>query len=346
MFDQIAYGIWTILSLYVAVNFIRSIRIVPNRQAYIVERLGRYHSTWGPGFHFGIPFIDKVAFIQDLKEEAIEVPPQECFTKDNVRVEVDGVLYISVTHPENASYGVTNYRGAARVLAQTTTRSVIGTLDLDRTFEEREAINSRVLGVISEVSESWGINVHRYEVKNIEVPGSVRDAMERQLTAERDRRALLARTEGQKQAMINDSEGLKIEMINKSEGEMTKRINEAEGRAEEILAVAKATADSIREVGQALCHSSGQEAIKLQLAQAFIKNLGHLADAQTQVLLPADFTKLDDILSSVGLKFSEGLPSVDEMQNILMAQGNGQKVPTPEQIVENTNEKTTSPAEG
>ena len=327
MMDQIATGIWAALSLYVAVKFIRSIRIVPNRQSYIVERLGRYHATWGPGFHFGIPFIDSVAFIQHLKEEAIEVPPQECFTQDNVRVEVDGVLYISVTSPENASYGITNYRSAARVLAQTTTRSVIGTLDLDRTFEEREAINSRVLSVISEVSESWGIQVHRYEVKNIEVPGSVRDAMERQLTAERDRRALLARTEGEKQAMINDSEGLKMEMINKSEGEMTKRINEAEGRAQEILAIAQATAESITKVGESLVQQGGDEAIKLRLAQAYLKEFGHLANSKTQVLLPADITKIDDLLNSVGLNIDSDIADLAQLQNALPRAQARDKVP-------------------
>ena len=327
LLNNVASGVWTLISIYVAVKFIRSIRIVPNRQSYIVERLGRYHATWGPGFHFGIPFIDKVAFIQDLKEEAIEVPPQECFTKDNVRVEVDGVLYISVTSPENSSYGITNYRNAARVLAQTTTRSVIGTLDLDRTFEEREAINSRVLSVISEVSESWGIQVHRYEVKNIEVPGSVRDAMERQLTAERDRRALLARTEGEKQAMINDSEGLKMEMINKSEGEMTKRINEAEGKAQEILSVAQATADSIKEIGGALCQEGGNDAIKLRLAQAYLSQFGTLAHQDTQILLPADITKLDDLLSSVGLGFDSELPDTETLKKALAATNSGDKVP-------------------
>lgn len=327
MLDQIASGIWALLSVYVAVKFIRSIRIVPNQKSYIVERLGRYHTTWGPGFHFGVPFIDNVAFIQDLKEEAIEVPPQECFTKDNVRVEVDGVLYISVTSPENSSYGITNYRNAARVLAQTTTRSVIGTLELDRTFEEREAINSRVLSVISEVSESWGIQVYRYEVKNIEVPGSVRDAMERQLTAERDRRALLARTEGQKQAMINDSEGLKMEMINKSEGEMHKRINEADGKAQEIIAIAQATAESITKVGASLIQEGGDDAIKLRLAQAYLTQFGELGQDSTQVLLPADLTKIDELLASVGLNFGEGLPKVESYERVLAQATSSQKVP-------------------
>ena len=328
LLSNVATGVWALISIYVAIKFIRSIRIVPNRQSYIVERLGRYHATWGPGFHFGIPFIDKVAFIQDLKEEAIEVPPQECFTKDNVRVEVDGVLYISVTSSENASYGITNYRNAARVLAQTTTRSVIGTLDLDRTFEEREAINSRVLSVISEVSESWGIQVHRYEVKNIEVPVSVRDAMERQLTAERDRRELLARTEGEKQAMNNDSEGLKMEMINKSEGEMEKRINEAEGKAQEILSVAQATADSIKEIGGALCQDGGNDAIKLRLAQAYLSQFGELAHKDTQVLLPADITQLDDLLGAVGLGFDAKLPDVETLGKALAPNNPGDKVPS------------------
>jgi regulator of protease activity HflC (stomatin/prohibitin superfamily) len=301
-------GVWTLLFLYTALKFVRCVRMVPNRSAYIVERLGRYHETLGPGFHMLVPFLDRVAYIQDLKEESIEVPPQDCFTKDNVKVEVDGILYLSVVSPENASYGVTDYRFAAIQLAQTTTRSVIGTLDLDRTFEEREAINSRVLSALGEVSEAWGIRVHRYEVKNIVPPPSVRDAMERQMGAERDRRALLASAEGQQRSRINDSEGRKLEMINRSQGEMQRRINEAEGRAAEILALARATAESLVKMGDALSQPGGVEAANLRLAQQVFGKLSNLAQARTQVLLPLDLSSPAQLLDSLLLP-SGGAPS-------------------------------------
>ncbi|MCA9565298.1 MAG: paraslipin, partial [Myxococcales bacterium] len=239
------YAVWGLLFAFTAFKFVQCIRLVPNRMEFIVERLGRYHRTLGAGFHVLTPFFDRVAYIRDLREESMEVPPQECFTADNVKVEVDGVIYISVVNSKNASYGVTNYRGAAISLAQTTTRSVIGTLDLDRTFEEREAINGRVVQVLSEVSDHWGIRVHRYEVKNIVPPTTVREAMERQMGAERERRALMARSEGEKQSRINNSEGVMMELVNRSEGEMQRRINEAEGEAQEILTIAHATAESI-----------------------------------------------------------------------------------------------------
>lgn len=292
---------WLAFFGVLAVQFGRCIRLVPTRKAYIVERLGKYQRRLGPGLHVLLPFIDKVAFIQDLKEESIEVPPQECFTSDNVRVEVDGVIYISVVNPENASYGITDYRYAAVQLAQTTTRSVIGTLELDRTFEEREAINSRVVGVLSEVGDAWGIRVHRYEVKNIVPPASVRDAMERQMGAERERRALLARSEGQKESRINEAEGRKEELINHSEGEKQRRINEAEGRAQEILALANATSESIRKMGDAMIQPGGDAAVQLQLSQKHLSQLQHLAAPEKRVVLPSDLSRMDDWLAAVGL---------------------------------------------
>ncbi|MEQ9500608.1 MAG: stomatin-like protein [Deltaproteobacteria bacterium] len=294
-------GIWTILFLYTAFRFVRCVRLVPQRKAYIVERLGKYHTTLGPGFHVLIPYLDRIAFIQDLREEAIEVPPQECFTKDNVRIEVDGIVYISVINSENASYGITDYRFAAIQLAQTTTRSVVGTLELDRTFEERDEVNSRVVGVLAEVGNAWGIQVHRYEVKNIVPPPTVRDAMERQMAAERDRRAVLAKAEGEMRSRINESEGQMKEMINRSEGEKQRRINEAQGRAEEILAVAKATAESIEKIGAALSRPGGVEATNLRLSQQLVSQLGNLASGKHSVLLPSDLASVEDVLKSVSL---------------------------------------------
>ena len=294
--------VWGLFFLILVSKFFTSIRVVPTQSAYIVERLGDYHKTLGPGFHALIPFLDRVAFIRDLKEEAIDVPPQECFTKDEVRVEVDGVMYISVTDPVKASYGVTWYSVAATELAQTTTRSVIGTLDLDRTFEERDLISSRVVEVLAHAGEAWGIRVHRYEIKNLTPPPTVHEAMEKQVTAERERRAVVAKSEGEKLSRINMSEGEKLELINLSEGRMQRQINEAEGRAEEILAIAKATAQSIERISAAIIVGGGEESIRLQLAEKFLSRLTALAKSETSIVLPADLTSLEGILKS--LEFS------------------------------------------
>ncbi len=300
-------GIWTILFLYTAYRFAHCICLVPQRKAYIIERLGKYSQTLGPGFHVLIPYLDRIAYVQDLREEAIEVPPQECFTKDNVRIEVDGIVYISVIDPVNASYGITDYRFAAIQLAQTTTRSVVGTMELDRTFEERDELNARVVGVLSEVAEAWGIRVHRYEVKNIVPPPTVRNAMERQMAAERDRRAVLASAEGEMRSRINESEGRMRETINRSEGEKQRRINEAEGRAQEILAVAKATAESIEKIGAALTRPGGVDATNLRLNQQLVDQLGHLASGDATVLLPSDLTAVDKMTSAISLGEANGV---------------------------------------
>ena len=305
--NGIALTIWALVGLYVAFKVLRSVRIVPNRTELLVERLGRYSGTLGPGVHFLLPFIDRVTFTVDLKEEAMEVPPQDCFTKDNVRVEVDGILYMKVTNAKQASYAIVDSRFAMVQLAQTMVRSVIGTLDLDHTFEEREVINSRVIQALNEVGRDWGVIVSRYEVKNIVPPASVRDSMERQMAAERDRRALLARAEGEKQSRINDSSGKKQEMINRSQGEMQRRINEAEGKAEEILAIAKATADSIRAVGETIAVPGGREAVNMRLSQQMITKLGALSNGQ-RVVLPADLMRLDDVLRSIGLDATAAAP--------------------------------------
>lgn len=306
---NISDGVGTLIIAFLVIYFIykliRSIRLVPTKSAYIVERLGKYSKTLEAGFHPLLPFIDKVAFIQDLKEETIPVPPQDCFTNDNVKVEVDGVIYISVVNPVNASYGVTNYKFAATQLAQTTTRSVIGTIDLDSTFKERSLISSKVLEVMEDVQEAWGIKVHRYEIKNIIPPATVKRAMEQQMTAERDRRALIARSEGDMQSRINRSEGIMAELINRSQGEMQKRINEAEGKAKEIETIAKATAESIELLAESLIEEGGIEAIHLRLSQEYLKNLSNLANSDTNVLLPADLTKLDDLLNTIGLSIEK-----------------------------------------
>ena len=293
--------VWGILFLILIFKFFQSIRLVPTRSAYVVERLGRYYRTLGPGFHALVPFVDRVAFVRDLKEETVDVPSQECFTRDEVKVEVDGVIYISVTDPVKASYGVTNYSFAAMQLAQTTTRAVIGTLDLDRTFEERELISSKVVEVLEKAGETWGIRVHRYEVKDLIPPPTVKVAMEKQVTAERNRRAVVAESEGEKQSRINRSEGQKLELINRSEGEMQRTINEAEGRAQEILSISQATAQSIEKIAAAIILPGGASSVRLQLAEKYLKQLRALAQDGTRVLLPADLTDMKALLESIEL---------------------------------------------
>ncbi|WP_234572878.1 SPFH domain-containing protein [Rhodohalobacter sp. 614A] len=290
-----------LFSIYVMFMFVRAIRLVPNQYNYIVERLGNYHKTLGAGFHALVPFIDKVVYKQDLREETIEVEPQECFTQDNVKVEVDGVIYISVMDPVNASYGVTDYRYAAVQLAQTTTRSVIGTMDLDQTFEERAKMSKEVVEVLSEMERPWGIKVHRYEIKNIVTPRTVQNAMERQMTAERDRRAVIAKSEGVKGAKVNDAEGMRAEIINISEAEMQRRINEAEGLANEIEAIAEATAKSIEQIADALAQPHGEEAMQLQLAEKYLEVLEGIGRGENSIILPKDISNYDALMEGLSL---------------------------------------------
>ena len=301
LITYINLGVWGICFGILILQFFRSIRVVPTAKAYIVERLGKYSRTLGPGFHALFPFLDRVAFIQDLREMSITVPPQVWFTKDNVQVEVDGVIYISVVDPVAASYGIDDYLVGTIQLGQTTTRSVIGTLELDRTFEERDIISSKIVEVLSEAGQLWGIRVHRYEIKNIVPPTTVKNAMEKQVTAERERRAIIATAEGEKESRISRSIGMKTELINLSEGEMTRRINEAEGKASEIQSIAEATADSIEKLADAITQQGGDDAVRLQLSQKFLTQLGYLANENTSVLFPADLTRLDELLNSLHL---------------------------------------------
>jgi regulator of protease activity HflC (stomatin/prohibitin superfamily) len=297
--DIVVLVIWGLIFLVLIFKFFQSIRLVSTQTAHIVERLGRYQKTLDAGFHALIPFIDKVTFVQDLREEAIDVPPQDCFTGDEVQVTVDGVIYMSVTDPVKASYGIVDYRFAAVQLAKTTTRSVIGTLDLDRTFEERDVISAKVVEVLDEAGESWGMRVHRYEIKNITPPETVRTAMEKQVRAERERRAIMATSEGDKQSRINRSEGLKTEMINRSEGEMRRRVNEAEGQAEEILAIAKATAASIEKIAAVITQTGGMEALKMQVTEHYIDTMQSLNDSK--IILPSNVAQYSGWVDNLGL---------------------------------------------
>ena len=298
LISQVLVGLFI---LFVIFKVIKSLRLVPNQYSYIVERLGNYHKTLGPGFHALVPFVDKVVYKQDLREETIEVEPQECFTKDNVKVEVDGVIYLSVLDPVNASYGVTNYRYAAIQLAQTTTRSVIGLMDLDQTFEERAFMSKEVVKVLSEIEMPWGIKVHRYEIKNILTPRTVQNAMERQMTAERDRRAVIAKSEGVQGSKVNDAEGIKAEMVNISEAEMQRQINEAEGLANEIESIAEATAISIEKIATALSQPMGAEAMKLRLSEKYLNTLEGLGQDKNDIILPKDISSYDAVMKGLSL---------------------------------------------
>jgi len=300
--DIVILAIWAAIFLFLAYKFVQAICLVPTKSAYVVERLGKYRCTLDAGFHILLPFIDRVAFIQDLKEETIDVPPQECFSKDEVNVEVDGVIYIEVIDSLKASYGITDYRFAAMQLAQTTTRSVIGTLDLDRTFEERDIISAKVVDVLDKAGESWGIRVHRYEIKNITPPETVKNAMELQVNAERERRAILARSLGDKASRINRSEGLMTEMINISEGEKQRRINSAEGKAAQIIAIAKATGDSITKIAFAIEQPGGQQALDLQLTEQYLQQMQGLSQANRKVILPANLLDFNQWIANSGIK--------------------------------------------
>jgi len=283
--------------IFLVFLFIKYVRIVPQNQAFVVERLGRYHVTLLSGFHLLLPFLDNVAYKHTLKEQVIDVASQTCITRDNISVEVDGVLYMTVIDPRKASYGVDRYHFASIQIAQTTMRSVIGKLELDRTFEERESINSQIIEAVDKASEPWGVKVNRYEVKNITPPQSIKDAMERYMKAERDKRAAIAASEGERQAEINRAEGAKLAKINISEGEKMRLINEAEGQAAQIQLVAEATASGLKKVAEALGHPGGEGAMSLRIAEAYLKEFGKLAQGGNTMIVPANVTDLASIVA-------------------------------------------------
>jgi regulator of protease activity HflC (stomatin/prohibitin superfamily) len=281
------------------------VKVVPQRTAIIVERLGKYRATFTAGFQILIPFVDKIRYRHTLKEQAIDVPPQVCITRDNIAVEVDGILYLQVLDPQKASYGIDNYRFASIQIAQTTMRSIIGKLELDRTFEERETINVSIVEAVDKASEPWGVKVTRYEVKNISPPQSIRDAMEKQMRAEREKRAIIAESEGTKQAKINVAEGDKQELIKKSEGEMQKRINEATGKASEIEQVATATANGLRAIAMAISEENGLNAVNLRVAEQYLLGFANMAKTNNTIVLPANLTDVAGIVATATSMFSE-----------------------------------------
>jgi regulator of protease activity HflC (stomatin/prohibitin superfamily) len=288
-----------VIAFLAVVILMKTVKVVPQQTAYVVENLGRYSRTLQAGLHLLVPFMDRVAYRHNLKEEAIDIPEQVCITKDNVQVGVDGVLYLQVLDAAKASYGITNYRFAIIQLAQTTLRSEIGKIDLDRTFEARSTINANVVRELDEASASWGVKVLRYEIKNINPPKDVLQAMEKQMRAEREKRAVVLTSEGERDAKINQAEGEKQRVIKESEASQQQQINEAQGEAQAILSVATATAEGLRQVGEALSSRGGIEAMQLRVAEEYVKQFGRLAqDASSTLIVPAN---LSDVASMITL---------------------------------------------
>ena len=291
-----------VIAALAVVILARTATVVPQQSAYVVENLGRYSRTIQAGFHILIPFVERIAYRHNLKEEAVDIVEQVCITKDNVQVGVDGVLYLQILDASKASYGITNHRFAISQLAQTTLRSEIGKIELDRTFEERATINANVVSELDKASAPWGVKVLRYEIKNINPPRDVLQAMEKQMRAEREKRAVVLTSEGDRDAKINQAEGEKQRVIKESEANKQQQINEAQGQAAAILAVATATAEGLRRVGESLAGKGGIEAMQLRVAEEYIKQFGRLADeAASTLIVPAN---LSDISSMIALATS------------------------------------------
>ena len=281
----------------VIVVIAKTATIVPQQSGYVVERLGRYSRTLQAGFHILIPFLERIAYKHSLKEKAIDISEQLCITRDNVQVGVDGVLYLQVLDPRQASYGITDFVFAISQLAQTTLRSEVGKIDLDRTFEERSSINGLVVTELDKASAPWGVKVLRYEIRNINPPRDVLAAMEKQMRAEREKRAVVLTSEGERDAKINEAEGEKQRIIKESEAARTQQINEAQGEAEAILAVATATAEGLRRVGEAAGTEGGMDAIRLRIAEQYVQQFGQLAKEGNTFVVPANLGDLASMLT-------------------------------------------------
>jgi len=284
-------------AVLVVIMFVKTVTVVPQQSAFVVEYLGKYSRTLQAGFHILIPFAEKIAYRHSLKEIAMEIAEQICITRDNVQVGVDGVLYMQVLDPRLASYGITNYAFAITQLAQTTLRSEIGKIELDRTFEARGAINANVVSELDKASAPWGVKVLRYEIRNITPPKDILSAMEKQMRAEREKRAVVLTSEGDRDAKINSAEGDKQRVIKQSEANKQRQVNEAEGQAAAILSVATATAEGLRQVGIALSDRGGIEAMQLRIGEEYVKQFGNLAQAGTTLIVPANLTDLASIVT-------------------------------------------------
>jgi regulator of protease activity HflC (stomatin/prohibitin superfamily) len=287
-----------VLAFLVITIVARTAVVVPQQSAFVVERLGKYRGTLSAGFHILVPFVDVVRYRHSLKESAVDIPEQVCITRDNVQVHVDGVLYLQVLNPERASYGVADYQFAISQLAQTTLRSEMGKIELDRTFEERAHINVAIVNELDKASEPWGIKVFRYEIKNITPPADVIAAMEKQMRAEREKRAVILTSEGVRDAAVNTAEGDKQQVIKASEANRQQQVNEAEGAAAAIQAIATATAEGIRKVAEAIQVPGGYEAVQLRVAEQYVNRFGELAKANNTMILPANLTDVGSMIAT------------------------------------------------
>ncbi len=287
-----------VLTVLVVIVIAKTAVVVPQQSAYVVERLGKYRTTLGAGFYVLLPFFDRIRYRHSLKEMAVDIPEQVCITRDNVQVHVDGVLYLKVMNPQRASYGVSDYLFAISQLAQTTLRSEVGKIDLDRTFEERTHINTQVVNELDKASDPWGIKVLRYEIKNISPPRDVLAAMEKQMRAEREKRATILTSEGERDAAINAAEGQKQQVIKASEARKQQQINEAEGAAAAILTIANATAVGIRRVAESIQLPGGPEAVQLRVAEQYITKFGELAKSTNAMILPANVADIGAMIAT------------------------------------------------
>ncbi|MDQ9171541.1 SPFH domain-containing protein [Oxalobacteraceae bacterium R-40] len=296
---EFGFGSVSLIIFILAVIFVvKTVNVVPQQHAWVVERLGKYHTTLGPGLHIVLPFIDRIAYKHMLKEIPLDVPPQVCITKDNTQLQVDGILYFQVTDPMRASYGSSNYIAAITQLAQTTLRSVIGKMELDKTFEERDHINTTIVNAIDESAANWGVKVLRYEIKDLTPPKEILHAMQAQITAEREKRALIAASEGRKQEQINIASGEREAAIAKSEGEKQASINRAQGQATAILAIAEASAEALRKTAAAIQQPGGSDAVNLKVAEQYVNAFAQLAKTNNSIIVPANLGDMSGLIAS------------------------------------------------
>jgi len=287
-----------VLALGAVVFIVKGVCIIPQQSAYVIERLGKFNRVLHAGISYIIPFVDRIAYRHTLKEQAMDIPEQICITRDNVQVGVDGVIFIQVFDPQMASYGISNYVFSIVQLAQTTMRSEVGKIDLDKTFEERTTINSAIVNAINDASRTWGVKILRYEIKNIRPPENVLNAMEKQMQAEREKRAVILQSEGEKQSAVNVAEGQKQKVVLESEAVRQKQINEATGQAEAIRAIASATADGLKAVAGAVQTEGGMEAVQLRVAEKLVEQFGHLAKQGNTLILPANFGDISSLIAT------------------------------------------------
>jgi regulator of protease activity HflC (stomatin/prohibitin superfamily) len=297
IFENVTFWVAIAIAIIAVIIIAKTAVVVPQQSAYVVESLGKYSRTIRAGFHILFPFIEKAAYKHSLKELALDIPEQICITRDNVQVGVDGVLYLQVLDPERASYGITDYGFAISQLAQTTLRSEIGKIDLDRTFEERSSINSNIVAELDKASDPWGVKVLRYEIKNINPPADVLGAMEKQMRAEREKRAVILTSEGERDAKINEAEGEKQQVIKQSEAVQQQQINEAEGEAAAILAIATATAEGLSRVAKSLNEEGGQSAMQLRVAENYLEQFGNIAKEGNTLVVPANLADISSMIS-------------------------------------------------